>query len=93
MKDGIMEKINYTKVIKITLVKISFTIMVLFIISNWVNIKQSFSSKIPEFSVWQNYSFTPQNIIVTCLLSVMYFFSTYKHHKKLAEKRAKYTAL
>ena len=88
-----MEKINYTKVILVTLMKIGLLVLVFFTLNNWPNIKQSFSGEAPSLYVWLDHGFTLSNLILTCLLSVVFFFNTYKKHKELAEKRANYTEL
>ncbi|WP_379084022.1 hypothetical protein [Pedobacter sp. UC225_65] len=88
-----MEKINYTKVICVTLMKIGLMVLVFFTLNNWPNIKQSFGGEVPQFHVWLDHGFTLSNLILICLLSVVFFFNTYKKHKELAEKRANYTEL
>lgn len=88
-----MEKINYTKVIMITLLKIGLMALVFFTLNNWPNIKQSLNGEAPELKVWIDQGFTLSNFILICLLSVVFFFNTYKKHKELAEKRANYTEL
>jgi len=83
-----MEKINYKKVIIITLLKILLMIAIFFTINNWVHIKQSFNGEIPKLSLWLNHALTPSNAIFIVFLSVIFYINTLKHHKELAEKKS-----
>lgn len=88
-----MEKINHKKVVLITLLKVLLMVTVFFTINNWVHIKQSFNGEVPALQVWLNHSLTPSNLIVTVMLSIVFYMNTLKHHKDLAEKRSNYTEL
>lgn len=77
-----MEKINHQKVIINTLFKIFLAATVFFTINNWPNIKQSFSGEIPELQAWLNHAFTPSNLIMLVLLSVIFFMNTLKTEKE-----------
>lgn len=88
-----MEKVNHKKVILITLLKVLLMIAIFFTINNWVNIKQSFSEEVPALQIWLNHSLTPSNLIVTVMLSIVFYMNTLKQHKDLAEKRSNYMEL
>lgn len=86
-----MEKINYSKLIKNTLIKVLIMVSIAFIINNWVNIKLSFNGLVPGIDKWLQHSFTPSNIIVICAISCYFFISTLKKEKELLAIKAKHT--
>ncbi|MEJ5992952.1 hypothetical protein WG904_00885 [Pedobacter sp. Du54] len=88
-----MEKINHKKILMITLIKIVGMLVIFFTINNWVNIKQSVNGDVPVLNEWMNHAFTPSNLIVAVMLSIVFYMNTLKHHKELAEKRSKYTEI
>ena len=77
-----MEKVNQRKVIITTLSKILLMIMVFFIINNWPHIKQSFNGEIPAFSIWLDHSFTPSNLVLIAVLSVIFYMNSLKTEKE-----------
>ena len=85
--------VNYKKVIIFTLLKILLMAMIFFTINNWPHIKQSFNGEVPGISVWLNHAFTPSNIIIMVVLSIIFYMNTLKQHRELAEKRAKYNEI
>lgn len=84
-----MEKINYKRIIIITFLKVLLMIAVFFTINSWVYIKQSFAGQVPELNLWLSHSLTPSNLVVTALLSIVFYINTLKAHKELAEKGSK----
>ena len=88
-----MEKVNYKKIVGITLIKTLLAAFVFFTINNWIHIQQSFSGDVPALSAWLNHAFTPSNLILLPVVGVVFYMNTLKHHKELAEKRSKYTQL
>lgn len=85
-----MEKINYLKIIKNTLVKIVIMILIAFIINNWGNIKISFNGLVPGVNKWFEHSFTTSDIIVISVISIYFFISNLKKEKELIVIKARH---
>lgn len=77
-----MEKINHKKIIITTLLKVALMLVIFFTLNNWANIKQSFSTEVPAFTSWINHSFTPSNLVVAVILSVVFYMNALKAEKE-----------
>lgn len=80
-------KVDFSKVILFTAIKVALMCLVFFALNNWPNIKKSFAGDIPPLKSWLAEGFTLSNLILICLLSVVFFFNSYKQHKAMIEER------
>lgn len=77
-----MEQVNHKKVIILTALKVLLMIAIFFTINNWDQVKQSFGGKIPELQRWLDNGLTLSNLILTALLSVVFYVNTLKQEKE-----------
>ncbi len=84
-----MEKINYLKILKHTLIKVGVMALIAFTINNWGYINLSINGLVPGLNKWLQQSFTISNIIVICAIGIYFFVSTLKKERELLSIRSK----
>jgi len=75
-------KINHSKIIIRTLLKVLLMIFVIFTINSWPSIEQSLKGNAPPFDYWLNHSFKPSNIILIIGFGAYFYYKDWSDNKR-----------
>ena len=79
-------KINHSKIIIRTLLKVLVMIVIIFILNSWPSIMQSFKGNVPPLDYWLDHSFKPSNIILIVGFGAYFYYSDWSKTKEALKK-------
>lgn len=82
--DKILEnsnKINYQKIVLVTLAKILFMMVMIFIFNTYPLIKNAFNGTIASSEEWLQKSFTKSNLLLFAVFAIYFFYKDLNYSK------------